>query len=96
MKTKIKILNSDGLRQTEILFNKIKHLPHYNKIPARVKAWLKVRTALDDYDEVLIATQENEPSHFFDYNAVSRPECGREGNESSRLNRGLCMIEGNE
>ena len=68
MKTVIKIIDSNGLRKAEDFLNRIKHTPFYAKIPARVKAWLKVTNAMDYYDDVLITNQADETVHLFNYN----------------------------
>jgi len=95
MKTKIIIRDSNGLRKAEDFLNRIKHTPYYAKIPARVKAWLKVQNAMEHYSDVLIAYQEDEPRHLFNFQLDEEdlPEYQRrEVSYNQRLTDGFAMM----
>ena len=90
MKVKIEIADSNGLRQAQCLLNKIKSMPYYNRVASRTKAWLKVKNAIDHWDETLIAMQTETPKSLFNYESEVL-ECGEES-YNDRLNRGFAMM----
>ncbi len=61
MNSKIVIKDSNGLRKAYVVLHRLRHLPHHNQIKSRVKAWMKVQQAIDNYNEVLINNQDYNP-----------------------------------
>jgi hypothetical protein len=88
MKIKIEITDSNGLRKAQILLNRIRHFPYYSKIRSRVKAWLKVQSAVDNWNDRLISTQ---PKSLFNY-TVEDPD----RTYNCRLNESFKIMGENE
>jgi len=87
MKTKIEILDSNGLRKAEVLLHRIREYPYYFRQKSRVKAFMKVEHAIKFYDDLLIQNQLESPRHLFDYNTeIEEPA------EYTRLNDGFAML----